>query len=323
MNKAIVSAPGKLLLMGEHAVVYGYPCIVTAVDARIKLTALKTNEQNFILNAPDVGIKNYQKPIASIGQGEILEHAKCVELAVKNFKNKFAISHGIDISIAAGFSKDYGLGSSSAVIVCTVKALAELNKLKLSKQELFDLAYQTVLEKQGVGSGFDIAAAIFGGTLYFITGGKTIVPLNISKLPLVVGYSGIKADTTSIVKDLAAKREKYPQNIDRIFKAMGELVDQGKTALLNSDWVTLGKLFNFNQEYLRDLGVSTEKLENLISSAKTSGAYGAKLSGAGGGDCMISLCPENKTEQVKKSVIVAKGIVVNLATNAEGVKIEG
>lgn len=322
MQQLTVSAPGKLMLMGEHAVVYGYPCLVTAVDSRFKLTLTEIDAPNLLLHAPDLGIIDYHKPINQIGKGDIPPKAQCIELSFKNFVQKYGINTGIKVETQSQFSQSYGFGSSSASIVCTMKALSQISQKKLTNQELFDLCYRTVIDKQGVGSGFDVAAAIWGGTLYFVTGGKAIEPLNINNLPLVIGYTGVKSDTTQIVKEIAKKKELYPAKIELIFKAISGLVEQGKRALLEKDWPLLGKLMNFNQNYLEDLGVSTEKLNSMVSSAKAAGALGAKLSGAGGGDCMIALHNGKNKQAIEKAIIQAGGEIVDIKAHAQGARIE-
>ena len=88
------------------------------------------------------------------------------------------------------------------------------------------------------------------------------------------------------------------------------------------DWGKFGELMNENQKYLRELGVSIEKLDNMINGALSAGAYGAKLSGAGGGDCMIAVASEEKRQAIENSIREVGGEVINIKTNAEGVRIE-
>ncbi len=317
-----VSAPGKLLLLGEHAVVYGYPCIATAVDQRMKATGTSLEEFEFELEAADVDIYGYRKPLVEIGKGDIPKGAKFIEIALQNFLQKYPIKGGVRVETSSEFSSQFGFGSSSASAVCVIKAVSELFGARLSQKEIFDISYKTVLDIQGKGSGFDVAAAIFGGTFYFVTGGKIIEPLAIKEIPLTVGYTGIKADTTSLIKQVAEKKDKNPEKVERIFQAIAKLVEDAKTKILEGDWERMGKLMDFNQEYLRDLGVSSEKLEDLISAAKKAGAYGAKLSGAGGGDCMIAISSPDKKEAVSDAITKAGGQVIDVRTNVQGVRIE-
>lgn len=319
-----VSSPGKLMLFGEHAVVYGYPCIATAVDQRMKAAATRLEAPDFELEASDVDIRGYKKPLVEIGKGDIPKGAKFVEFALQNFLQKYPINGGVRVETTSEFSSQFGFGSSSASTVCAIKAFSELFGAELSQKEMFDISYKTVLDIQGKGSGFDVAAAIYGGTFYFVTGGKVIEPLAIKEFPLIVGYTGVKADTTTLIKQVAEKKEKNPEKVERIFQAIAKLVEDVKPRMLEGDWERVGKLMDFNQEYLRDLGVSSEKLEAMISAAKKAGAWGAKLSGAGGGDCMIALHPDGVQGKpaIVKAIQEAGGQVIDVRGNAEGVRVE-
>lgn len=326
MKSITVSAPGKLMLFGEHAVVYDKPSIVTAVNQRISIVAKGNEEPVFKLNAPDVDINNYSKLMTHLGEGEIPKGAKFVEFATRNFFKKYASDipkhSGVKLETVSQFKSTFGFGSSSASAVCTVKALAEIFKPELTEKEIFDIAYQTVLDVQGVGSGFDLAAAIYGGTIYFLTGGKTIQPLAISHLPLIIGYTGVKADTATIVKEVKARFVDKQEELSKIYDGIEKIVKDAIIAFKENNLKKLGELMNQNQTYLEQLGVSTNKLSSMINASRNAGAYGAKLSGAGGGDCMIALAPENKRTQVEKAITNAGGQVLKVEVNAKGVSVE-
>lgn len=310
------------MLLGEHAVLYGRPCIVTAVGQRIKATVELTDKPIFQLNAADVGVENYTKPMSELGQGDTPKGAKFVEVAIKNFSEKYPISGGVKVTTASEFSSEFGFGSSSASTVCVIKALSELMQRKLSQKQIFGLSYKTVLDIQGKGSGFDVAVATFGGILYYVTPGKIIEPLKIDHLPLVVGYSGIKVDTVTLIDEVAKKAKKYPTVIDNVYDQISLLVNLAKTALQKGDLKSLGELMNFNEGYLATLGVEGKKLADMVYAAREAGAYGAKLSGAGKGDCMIALVPDDKAKAVKNAISSAGGQVIDVKTNVEGVKVE-
>lgn len=299
-----VSAPGKLMIMGEHAVLYGHPCIVTAVDERLTVTADHLSDGHITV---DTGKET---------------DTRFVDAAIAKFfatKGIHIKDRGVSLTTRSAFTSQIGFGSSSAVSVATIKALSILFGVPFSQRDVFDMAYAAMLDVQGLGSGFDVAAATYGGTIYFVAGGKMIEPLALDAMPLVVGYTGVKASTTALVHQVAEKKEHNPEKVGRIFQAIAGLVDKAKVQILEGDWERVGKFMDFNQEYLRDLGVSSQKLEDLIGAAHESGAWGAKLSGAGGGDCMIALVPPEKREVVIAAITAAGGQVMPVHAHAEGV----
>lgn len=292
------------MLLGEHAVVYGYPCIVTAVDKRLYVEAeiINTDEDKII--APQV------------------KESRFVLESIAKFKEKFSIKQSVKITTNGDFSHNVGLGSSSAVTVATFFALSQLFNISLSKREIFDLSYQVTLSIQGVGSGFDIAAATYGGTLYFVTGGKVIEPLRTGQIPLVVGYSGIKADTPFYVRKVAETFKDRKSEMKKIFKQIGNLVDRAKKSLIKKNYLELGKLMTEDHNLLQKLGVSIPQLDKIVKAALDAGAFGAKLSGAGGGDCMIALVPQEKSKLVEDAMQNVGGEVIKVDNNSEGVRLE-
>ncbi|PIW73214.1 mevalonate kinase, partial [Candidatus Roizmanbacteria bacterium CG_4_8_14_3_um_filter_34_9] len=279
----------------EHAVVYGYPCIVTTVSSRIYVEVEKSNK--FKVDAPQV------------------KDLKFVLKTVRLFCEKYKVDNKILIKTKSDFSSKLGFGSSSAVTVATIKALSLFYKIEISKKEVFDMGYKVIREIQKIGSGFDIASAIYGKTIYYVSGGQIIETLSVKDLSLVIGYSGIKADTASIVKNLEFRIHNSESEYKKIFSKIGKIVEEAKISLVNSDWKKTGELMNQNHKLLQELGVSTEKLDNMCFSAVSAGAYGAKLSGAGGGDCMIALTPKNKIKNVESAIINAGGEIINAKIN--------
>lgn len=299
-----VSAPGKLMLLGEHAVVYGHPCLVTAVDKRLHVEVEKIKNEKDIIDSPQV------------------KESRFVEESINFFKKRFDIAQSVKFQTNGDFSHRVGLGSSSAVTVATFKALSTIFGKNLTLRDIFDLSYQMTLKIQEVGSGFDIAAAAFGKTLYYLKGGEIIEPLLIDKLPLVVGYSGRKADTPTLIKKVASLHKKKRKKVDEIFKKMSSLVEKAKAAIERQDFEKLGQLVKEDHRLLRDLKVSTPKLDRMVEAATSAGAKGAKLSGAGGGDCMIALVDEDKRSLVEKAIEEVGGEIIRTEANVEGVRIE-
>lgn len=318
MRQIKVSAPGKLVLFGEHAVVHGKPCIVTAVDQRIEVKAKFNGANELIVNAPQLGIKNYKRLVLELGSREMPKEVSFIEAAVKEFYQQYGLKKGLDITSHSEFSHTYGFGSSSAITIATLKALSLLYKIKLSNKQLFDLAYQAVLDIQGVGSGFDLAAALWGGTIFYKKGAFKVEQLSITDLPLIVCYSGIKADTPTLVRQVAELKRKHPKKINKLFNEMEAITIAARKYLITKHWLKIGKLMNDNQKLLEQLEVSNQILEKLIKVSLKAGALGAKLSGAGGGDNIIALClPETKIS-IEKALIKSGGRLMQVKLNSKG-----
>jgi len=316
-----VSAPGKLMLFGEHSVVYQRPCIVTAVDYRMNTSLEKRNDNKIILNAPDVNLSNYTVSLASLDK----HHPKEAQFAIKalfNFFEKYKIKNGVNLQTKSDFNSKIGLGSSSAITVNIIKGLSELFRIKMSQGELFELSYKTVLDVQEVGSGFDVAAAIYGKTLFFNLKERIFRLVKTENLPIIIGYTGIKADTASLVKMVKEKLNKEPNKINGVFDQITEIVDSAKTEIEKSNWEKVGRLMNLNQELLRKIDVSCKELELLINASLSAGAYGAKLSGAGGGDCMVAVANPDNFRNVKNAIRKAGGKIIEANIQAQGVRLE-
>ncbi len=300
--KITTSAPGKLILLGEHAVVYGYPCIVTTLDKRILVSAeLSENRKDTII------------------KGKVAD-TTFVRESVSFFKKKYRIKKKVTIETKTDFSDQLGFGSSAAVTVATVHALNLLFAKKMSKKQLFNMCYKICLEVQGTGSGFDVAASVFGNTLYYSNKGKIIEQINDGKLRIIVGYSGVKAKTTKLVQQVAKLYRSDKQHFVGIFNEITKIVNKGRKMLETKDYVVFGRLMTKNHELLKILGVSTIKLDAMVKAALDSGAYGAKLSGAGGGDCMIALVDKNNHKHIETAIMKAGGEVIKVNFSQQGVR---
>lgn len=323
MKQITTSAPGKLMLFGEHAVVYGHPCIVTAVNQRIQVTVKKNGSNVFRMDAPDIGLTAYSKTMADLGKKDLPKEVQFVERLYKRFLEKYPQKEGIDVITRSDFAATFGFGSSSAVTVAFAKALTELYEVKATEMELFAMCHRAVLDVQGVGSGFDIASAIWGKTIYYVPPAREVRVIDIDSIPLIVGYTGVKADTPTLVRVVQQLKAEEPDVVREIFQRIAEIVVAAEGAIEKRDWNKVGELMNQNQDELRKLQISSVELENLVKAAIKAGAYGAKLSGAGGGDCMIGIVSKNKKDQVSEAINQDRGKVVEVELAAEGVRVEG
>lgn len=325
-SRVKVSAPGKLFLLGEHAIVYDGVCLITAVDSRLYMTleSEPAAHPTLTITAPAVGLDHWQQPLSEVVNangfsGPASFIASCVAL----FHRQFPFDVSLKIETASDFAATLGLGSSSATVATALFGLSALFGVDLSRRQLFDMGVEAIQQVQQLGSGADLAAAIFGGTLYYANHHpRAIIPLTISTLPLMVVYSGQKAGTVNFVQQVRKLHDTLPNIIPPIIALMLTIVEEGRPYLENADWPNLGRLMNIQHGLLHAIGVDTAPLADIIFKARTAGVYGAKLSGAGGGDCAIILVPPTHHQRLSETLTDAGYQVLPLSVNAVGVRLE-
>src|SRR3990167_4341372 len=209
MSKITSTAPGKLMVFGEHAVVYGYPCIVTSINKYITVEVAKTKLESDIFHTPGVPDTSF------------------VRSALNLFREKYNTEGPVSITTQSDLG-NYGLGSSAAVTVALVKALAKLYDIRLSKKELFKLSYETILGVQKTASGFDVAAGVFGGTILFDGKSKKVTKITAGKLPLIAVYSGNKASTVSMIDKVRELKDRKQQFVKDLFLEIAKIVNEAK-----------------------------------------------------------------------------------------------
>ncbi|MHA1366189.1 MAG: mevalonate kinase [Candidatus Heimdallarchaeota archaeon] len=304
------SAPGKLILFGEHASSRNKPSIIFAVNRRLHvLLETKQREDNSILISSETfGIKEAKYPSDKLDL--VSEAIKIFLTETKNKEESFDLT--ITSDIPAGF------GSSAAVIVSVLGVLDEFYHTKLSREEFLELGLKINYSVKGYGSGLDIASAIYGGLIYYQKD-QFVEELPFEHLDFIVGNTGVSAPSGPIVESVREFEKNKPSKAKVIFSCVQNIVEQAKDAILNHEEEVLGELMDCNQKFLKDLGVSSEILEELIAAAKEAGAFGAKLSGAGKGDNMIAIISSHKREQIAEAINKTKGTVVeNLVIEPTG-----
>lgn len=325
-SRVKVSAPGKLFLLGEHAIVYNGICLITAVDSRLYMTleAHPADEPTLTITAPAVGLDHWQHSIDEIvHSNQVSGPASFIASCVALFHRQFPFDVSLKIETASDFAATLGLGSSSATVATALFGLSSLFGVGLSHRQLFDMGVEAIQQVQHLGSGADLAAAIFGGTLYYANHTpREIIPLDIPTLPLMVVYSGQKAGTVNYVQQVRQLHDSLPHIVPPIIELMLTIVEEGRPALEKTDWPRLGQLMNIQHGLLHAIGVDTASLADIVFQARASGAYGAKLSGAGGGDCAIVLVSPAKHELLTETLTDAGYQVLPLSVNAVGVRLE-
>jgi len=281
---------GKVILLGEHSVVYGRHAIACPLPLTMR-AVVEDHDQGVELLIPRWGIE-YQlaKPP---------EQRRSFEKASGLIMDQLGLSdRGMRIEVFPDVPRGMGMGGSAALAVAIIRALDIHYELGLTDQDVNELAYQSEKVAHGQPSGIDNTVATYGKPLIFRQGTPPLVePLRIAKpLSLVVGMTRTEGLTARTVLNVRQARDRQPQLYEKIFDDIDALVLQGITAIQNNDHHTLGELMNVCQGLLNALQVSTPEIERLIGIARRAGALGAKLTGGGGGGAVIALCEDNADE---------------------------
>lgn len=322
----VASAPAKIILLGEHFVVYGEPAIVLAIDKRVYAKVENRNDKLLYMRSANLNLGGYyENRIFRVEQGDPKEARskfEPVKLVVEKVLEKYGENVGLSIEINSTVPVATGLGSSAAVAAAVTAAVGALLNVKMSKEDVLRITYEAEKIVHGTPSGIDPAISTFGGALLFqMDTGFQPLDANMD-IPLVIGNTGIERSTRSQVEKVRNIKEKYVQIMDYVMRAAREIVLRAVDALKENDLETIGELMNINHALLCGIGVSDESLEWLINAARKAGALGAKLTGGGGGGCMIALAKNERLQPILEAIQRAGGIPFTAKKTNEGVKIE-
>jgi mevalonate kinase len=299
------SGYGKVILFGEHFVVHGIPGIVSAIDSTADAEVKK-------VKITGINIIDERKGSTGYTEKKKIQQKESIDRML----NAMGLDKNISLNIwlggdLPGFS---GIGASAASSVAIARAISDELKLNLSDGRINEIAYEAEKAYAGTPSGIDNTAATFGGLLWFkknISGPDTIEKLKIKEpVEIVMANSGVVADTKEMVLGVAERKKKYPQKYDQIFKQVEELVFEARKALEDFDLKKVGELMNDNHRLLQQIEVSCKELDYLVELARKNGAYGAKLTGGGGGGCIVALTPGKKSQEKVAKAIENEGFKV-------------
>ncbi|MBS7251648.1 MAG: mevalonate kinase [Candidatus Freyarchaeota archaeon] len=313
--------PERLFFFGEHAVVYGEPALVASIDKRVYVSVNLRDEKISRVYSKEYDQAAKFKIDKSHPPPHLPQIFKPVWTVCKEISSLTSLHKGFDISIKSEIPPGAGLGSSAAVSVATAAALNVCLDLDLSNSEISSIAFGAEKTVHGTPSGIDNTIATYGGAILYEKGNMKQVKIK-TEIPLVIGNSGVKRSTAEWVGKVKLRKQRQEKIMKPIIKSIGLIVMEGLKLLDKNDFRSLGELMDINQGLLEAIGVSTFELDKLINAARQSGAYGAKLTGAGGGGCMIALSPEDRQKQIADAILKAGGkpIITNLSQ--QGVKIE-
>jgi mevalonate kinase len=309
----IAYAPGKVILFGEHAVVYGRPAIavpVTQVQARAEVT---TSEGGLILAAPDLD-RRYAVMDAPPDDP--------LALTVRNTLAHLGVSAAPDlcITVTSTIPMARGLGSGAAIATAIVRALAGHFGRELPPAEVSALVFQTEVLYHGTPSGIDNTVIAFGQPVYFVKGQPLERFAVGAPLRLAIGDTGVASPTSVTVGDVRRGWQSDPRAYEVHFDAIAGVVVRARQAIETGDLPAVGRLMDENHAHLRALGVSSPELERLIEAARAAGALGAKLSGGGRGGNMIALVTPETERTVTEALqdAGAVGVIVTEVNPFEG-----
>jgi mevalonate kinase len=323
------TAPGKIILFGEHAVVYGRPALavpVTQVQARASIQKTggfsgKKWADSVLIQAPDIG---FFSPLSRI-QAEHATHP--LDAVIQETFQRLGITRppAFTLTIKSSIPVASGLGSGAAVSVAIIRALAALCNQTISDEQVSQIAYEIEKLHHGTPSGIDNTVIAHAKPVYFMRlppssfgggagGGGQIQPFNPAcPFTLLIADTGISAPTRESVGDLRKLWEADKSRWETVFDKVGEIVREAKNAIESGHVSRLGPLMDANHALLQEMTVSSPELDRLVLTAKSAGAGGAKLSGGGRGGNMIALVqPKEKAPAIAQSLrkAGAKNVII-------------
>ena len=307
----VATAPGKAILLGEHAVVYGRPAIavpVTQVEARANVEEGLAGHGVTIV-AADLG-REFEPSRLDAADREALALARTVANTLSRLGQPSDPDLRITVSSTVPMAR--GLGSGAAVATALVRALAAHYGGYLTARDVSDLVYETEILHHGTPSGIDNTVIAFGKPLFFVRGERDEVFWLGRPFWLVIGDTGVPSSTREAVAGVRRQWETDRTAYEARFDAIGVLVERGRQAMAAGNLAELGQVMDEDQAELRAIGVSSPPLERLIGAARAAGALGAKLSGSGCGGNMIALTADDARQRIRSALLAAgaRGVIV-------------
>jgi len=295
---------GKVILFNEHFVVHGIPAIASAIGLTTDTEVVRYNGKGIKLIDNRKGTKGYSK--------EKYAHQMEALKRVTEYMNFNAEKKPIKITLGGNLPTFSGIGASAANLVAIVRAINDEFSLNLPDEEINNTAYEGEKAFAGTPSGIDNTAATFGGLIWFKRGEKNIIERLKIKNPveIVMGNSGVVANTKEVVAGVRQRKEKYPEKYNKIFKESEGLAYKAREALLEYDLNRVGELMDENHKQLQAIEVDGKELNFLVELARDNGALGAKLTGGGVGGCMVALTPGKEIQEKVASAMEKEGFQV-------------
>jgi len=323
--KAHATAPAKTILLGEHFVVLGEQAVAMAISLNSEVNVERRGDSSIYIRSLSLNtsgsFKNDEFKMERGGEEarRVLEPLKMVADAV--CQHVKCVNTGFNIEVDSKIPVAVGLGSSAATAVSTIAAVAESLEAKLRREEICDLAFVPERRIHEKPSGIDQTTSTYGGVIqYKPSKGFASIPMR-HQLPIVVGNSGKARSTGEQVAKVRKLLEERRDFVTDLAKNAGELSSKAVDAIKEGDLRTLGELMISNHEILRKIGVSSQSLDRLVQASLKAGALGAKLTGAGGGGCIIALTEKDAQQVVADAIQEAGGKTYIVEIDKFGVRV--
>ena len=316
--KSIASAPGKIILFGEHFVVHGTKAILAAIDKRVEVTSTFTEKEGIKINSNFMwggGLGSIEVPISSSYEEVKSEFRPFVYLVNKMVNSNQNVS-GLEITIDSGIPVGVGLGSSSACCVAATASISGLFK-ELSSEEILKISIEAEKTIFPDTSGADCTVCTYGGMIEYdkIKGIEKID--STSDLLIVIWDSGIQHSTKRTVERVNKFKENNEERFSQLCALENKLIDEVKLAMKNNDLDTIGLKMSENQQMLEEINVSNTEIRNIIS-ALNKIWFGSKITGAGDGGCVIALANrksyDTQQEQMMRHMLLGDFFPANIDT---------
>jgi len=299
MTVYIARAPGRICLMGDNTDLIEKPCLAAAISAYLTIELEKRQDRQVVLVGRDISFQE------TFRLGDILTYDTPLKYLKAVLSRLSAhVDCGFEARVTSQIPVSAGLSSSTALCIAFIRVLSQAYGFALPLEEIAELSYRIEREDLDIECGrMDQYAITFGGVTYIETGeSPSVERLEVGSLPIVVSDTQEKHDTKQLQKWLRERlKEKDPTLWDSLLRVV-DLVEEGKQALINGDYDRLGWLMNQQQKEEKLMGTSTERLDLFCEVARMAGALGAKQMGAGGGGCMIALCPPGREKEVQSAL---------------------
>jgi len=287
--KSIASAPGKIILFGEHFVVYGSKAMLAAIDKRVTVTSTFTENKTIKV---DSQLGTIEVPISSSHEEVKSEFRPFVYLANKIINSEQNAS-GVEITIDSDIPIGVGLGSSSACCVAAAASISELFN-ELSSEEILKMSIEAEKTIFPDTSGADCTVCTYGGMIEYPSVEKID---NTFDLNLLIANSMIPHNTKNSVEKVNKFKENDEERFSQLCDLETKLIDEVITIMKNNDATTFGLKMSENQKYLEEIQISNDTLRDMISSLKEI-SLGTKITGAGDGGCIIALVKDENMDKV-------------------------